>query len=184
MRRVITTNCMTQISTLQPSSAERDLQRAALRALVELSERCAAREIEIDNQHTSAIDSANKELERSNWSIEERHKKQQEAIKEKYDTRIANAETQYQTDFEALKHADSLARQRFDHEKAAIDRDVKKGFEQAAWLAESVFDAAQIGIREEFKKINDRVGEQLKALDEMEQTAAGLMLLYRQKPPP
>ncbi|HEV8377262.1 MAG TPA: hypothetical protein VGP99_00305, partial [Tepidisphaeraceae bacterium] len=87
-------------------------------------------------------------------------------------------------DFDALKHSDSLARQRLDHEKNAIDRDVKKSFEQAAWLAESVFDAAQIGIQEEFKKINDRIAEELKSVDEIEQTAASLMLLYCQKPPP
>src|SRR5881394_926815 len=104
---------MLELSTPQLPSAERDLQRAALRALVQLSERCAAREIEIDSQHTSEIEAANKELERTNWSIEERHKNQLEAIKQKYETRIAAAETQYSTDFEALKHNDSIARQRY-----------------------------------------------------------------------
>ena len=114
---------MLELSTPQLPSAERDLQRAALRALVQLSERCAAREIEIDSQHTSEIEAANKELERTNWSIEERHKKQQEAIKEKYDTRMASAEAQYQRDFEALKHADSIARQRYDHDESDRRRD-------------------------------------------------------------
>src|SRR5437867_7349818 len=172
--------------TLAPHvpAAERDLQRAALRALVELCERCAAREQQIEQQHSAAIEAAHKELDRTNWGIEERFKNQQDAIRQKYETRIATAEERYQKDFEALKHSDSHARQRLDHEKNGIDRDIKKSFEQAAWLAESVFDAAQIGIAEEFKKINDRVGEELKSLDEMEQTAAGLMLLYRQKPPP
>src|SRR5712671_3430903 len=172
--------------TLAPqlSPAERDLQRAALRALVELSERCAAREIQIEQQHAAALDAANKELDKTNWGVEERFKNQLDAIKQKYEGRISAAEGKYKTDFDALKHADSLARQRLDHEKNAIDRDVKKGFEQAAWLAESVFDAAQIGINEEFKKVNDRIAEELKALNEMEHTAAGLMQLYRQKPPP
>src|SRR2546429_5193641 len=172
--------------TLAPqlSPAERDLQRAALRALVELSERCAARELQIEQQHIAALDSANKELDKTNWGIEERFKNQQDAIKQKYEGRIGAAEGKYKADFDALRHADSLARQRLDHEKNAIDRDVKKSFEQAAWLAESVFDAAQIGIEEEFKKVNDRIVEQLKILDEMEHSAAGMMLLYRQKPPP
>ena len=60
---------------------------------------------------------------------------------------------------------------------------MKKSFEQAAWLAESVFDASQIGINEEFKKVNDRIAEEIKSLDEMEHSAAGLMQLYKQKPP-
>src|SRR4051794_13512954 len=172
--------------TLAPqlAPAERDLQRAALRALVELCERCAAREQEIEQQHAAALDNANKELDRNTWGIEERFKNQQDAIREKYEGRISSAEERYKKDFDSLKHSDTLARQRLDHEKSAIDRDVKKSFEQAAWLAESVFDAAQIGLREEFKEVNDRVTEQLKTLDEMEQTAANLLLLYRQKPPP
>src|SRR3989440_7672245 len=142
--------------TLAPqlSPAERDLQRAALRALVELSERCAAREQQIEQQHAAALDTANKELERTNWGVEERFKNQQDAIRQKYEGRIGTAENKYKTDFDGLKHGDNLARQRLDHEKNAIDREVKKSFEQAAWLAESVFDAAQIGIEEEFKKID------------------------------
>jgi Skp family chaperone for outer membrane proteins len=139
----------------QVAPAERDLQRAALRALVELCERCAAREQEIEQQHVVALEAANKELDRTNWGIEERFKNQQDAIREKYEGRISTAEERYKKDFDALKHSDSLARQRLDHEKNAIDRDVKKSFEQAAWLAESVFDAAQIGVEEEFKKVND-----------------------------
>src|SRR5688500_18314227 len=125
---------MTQLATPH-RHVERDLQRAALRALVELCERCAAREAEIEREYASLIDSANKELERTNWGIEERFKNQLDAIKEKYESRMAAAENQYQADFGALKQADSLTRQRLDHEKGAIDRDVKKSFEQAAWLA-------------------------------------------------
>src|SRR3954463_4670896 len=161
--------------TLAPqlSPAERDLQRAALRALVELCERCAAREQEIEQQNAAAMEAPNKELDRTNWGIEERFKNQQDAIREKYEGRISAAEGKYKTDFDALKHVDSLARQRLDHEKNAIDREVKKSFEQAAWLAESVFDAAQIGIEEEFKKVNDRIGEEIKSLDDLEQAAAG-----------
>src|SRR4051812_3094408 len=60
VRRRLTNFLMTQLSTPKPPSAERDLQRAALRALVDISERCAAREIEIDAQHASAIEAANK----------------------------------------------------------------------------------------------------------------------------
>src|SRR5580765_3586587 len=172
--------------TLAPqlSPAERDLQRAALRALVELSERCAAREIQIEQQHVATLDATNKELERTTWGVEERFKNQQDAIHQKYEGRISTAEGKYKTDFDSLKHGDNLARQRLDHEKNAIDREVKKSFEQAAWLAESVFDAAQIGINEEFKKVNDRIAEAIKSLDEMEHAAAGLMQLYKQKPPP
>src|SRR4051812_36171014 len=172
--------------TLAPqlSPAERDLQRAALRALVELCERCAAREQQIEQQHAATLEAANKEIDRNNWGIEERFKNQQDAIRQKYEGRISTAEGKYKADFDALKHSDSMARQRLDHEKNAIDREVKKSFEQAAWLAESVFDAAQIGIEEEFKKVNDRIAEEIKTLDEMEHAAAGLMQLYKQKPPP
>src|SRR5258706_14092822 len=164
--------------------AERDLQRAALRALVELSERCAGREIQIEQQHAAALDSDNKELDKTNWGVEERFKNQQDAIKQKHEGRISAAEGKYKIDFDALKHGDNLARQRLDHEKNAIDREVKKSFEQAAWLAESVFDAGQIGINEGFKKVNDRIAEGIKSLEGMEHTAAGVMQLYRQQPPP
>src|SRR5215208_6327953 len=175
---------MPEVVTPSMPSAERDLQRAALRALVELCERCAAREQQIEQQHAATLEAANKEIDRNNWGVEERFKNQQDAIRQKYEGRIGTAEGKYKTDFDALKHADSLARQRLDHEKNAIDREVKKSFEQAAWLAESVFDAAQIGIEEEFKKVNDRISEEVKQLDEMEHAAAGLMQLYKQKPPP
>src|SRR5215208_5337022 len=175
---------MPELATPTIPSAERDLQRAALRALVELCERCAAQEQQIEQEHAATLEATNKELDRNSWGIEERFKNQQDAIRQKYEGRIEAAESRYKTDFDALKHSDNIARQRLDHEKNSIDREVKKGFEQAAWLAESVFDAAQIGVTEEFKKVNDRIAEEIKTLDEMEHAAAGLMLLYRQKPPP
>src|SRR3954471_14047865 len=135
---------MPETLTPQLSPAERDLQRAALRALVELCERCAAREQQIEQQHGAALEAANKEIDRGNWGIEERFKNQLDAIKQKYEGRIAEAEAQYKKDRDAVKQPDTRARHHHDHEKAAIDRDVKKSFEQAAWRAESVFDAAQI----------------------------------------
>src|SRR3954464_10451470 len=94
---------MPETLTPQLSPAERDLQRAALRALVELCERCAAREQQIEQQHAAALEVANKEIDRNNWGIEERFKNQQDAIRQKYEGRIGTAEGKYKTDFDALK---------------------------------------------------------------------------------
>src|SRR5438045_1000784 len=84
---------MPEIATPTMPSAERDLQRAALRALVELCERCAAREQQIEQLYAAALEAANKESDRNNWGSEERFKNQQDAIRQKYEVRIETAES-------------------------------------------------------------------------------------------
>src|SRR6188508_3116806 len=67
---------------------ERDVQRLALRELVELSEQCTTDEAEIEKRHDEAVTGEDQDFERKTWAADQRAKQQEEAIRAKYDERI------------------------------------------------------------------------------------------------
>jgi len=159
--------------------AHRDLQRAALRDLVSLSAECAAAESRIDEEFRAAVEQGEKEYENAKWVIEERHKRQADAIRQKYGERVARAEDKYQSELNALRAADGERRRRAEHDFGNIDQDVKQKYKQAVWLADSVFDVAQNTARVEAKQRRDQVAADLEALDGMDKRAGELLALYK-----
>ena len=133
----------------------RDLQRGALRDLVELATQCADLEVRIDRQlHDSLADTQSKD-QRKHSDLERNYKSLQEQIARKNDERLGQIEARYQQNLAANKKHDEAVRRRANEEFQAVQEDIKQKYEQAVWLAESVLEASEGKVAEELKKATE-----------------------------
>jgi len=159
-------------------ASRRDIQRRALRELVPLATECATKESQIEEEHRAAVTKQEKDSERATWAIEERLKSGKEAIQAKHHDRVQQINAQHRADTDALNASVKTARQRIHFDCKAVERDVKKEYDQAKWLAESLFDGTQGQLREDAKKAKDLLASQMQLIEEREQQTASLMQLY------
>ncbi|HEY8665500.1 MAG TPA: hypothetical protein VIL86_02490, partial [Tepidisphaeraceae bacterium] len=158
---------------------DRDLQRSALRDLVLLSTESAAMESEIERRLQAALEEGKKDLQKMLWQVEDRYKALLTTIQQRYSERVARIDQQFQQEQAKLKEMDSHARQEIEQDHEQVERDVKQKFDQASWLAESVLEATQNGIREDAKKFKEAQDDRLHGLNELENRALALVKQYR-----
>jgi len=162
----------------------RDLQRGALRDLVELATQCADLEVRIDRQlHDSLADTQSKD-QRKHSDLERNYKSLQEQIARKNDERLGQIEARYQQNLAANKKHDEAVRRRANEEFQAVQEDIKQKYEQAVWLAESVLEASEGKVAEELKKATELYAAHIELLDAKEDEAKALMERYNQPAPP
>ena len=163
--------------------SDRDPARAALRELVELSSTCAIREVEIEKAHAEAVEVAEKELTRSRSNLDMRAKTVREELGAKYDARVTSINDQFQKELAELKEMDEGKRRQINHEFDKVQKEVDERIAQSVWLAESVYEGVQNGLREESKKSKEEHAKRLETLDELEKRANDRVIQYRQQPP-
>jgi hypothetical protein len=131
--------------------------RAALRELVDLCAQCATRENEIEQEHKAALEQAERELGRGKSNAEMRFKSVREEVAAKAAARIAEIQQQFAAEVQKLKADDAGKRRQVieEHDRAAGE--INSKMQQATWLAESVFEGAQNGIRADSKKAKERL---------------------------
>ncbi len=167
----------------QPGDRHTSPARAALADLVTLSATTAAREIEIEKVRVVAIDQAEKELARVKSNLDLRVKAVREELDQKYSARIDEIGKQYVADLADLNAKDKEHRRRLSAEHDRIQEEVKGKTQQALWLAESMLEGVQAGLKEESKNAKEEHAKQLETLDDLERQADALIVSYRQKPP-
>ena len=89
----------------QPKATDRDVQRQALRALVLLSEQCAADEADIQKRHDEGMAAEATAFERNNWRAEQQGKAAEDAVKQKYEERLGKIQAQFDADTAAIREA-------------------------------------------------------------------------------
>jgi len=167
-----------------PSETRRDVQRHALQELVALSTEVTANEVQTDEKYAADLAANDKGLDRAGMQVAEREKSLRESMAQKHAERVAHAKGQYQQTFAALESAYKGTRQRVEHDKQTIDRDVKKNYEQAVWLAESVLEADEHRIAADFKKAREVAGGRAQLIDSLDDQAAAIVARFRQELPP
>ena len=179
----MTTTPAQPVAASQSPAADHDAARAALRDLVSLCARCAARETEIAQTHQAELDAAEKELARSCSNVELRFKAVRDDVQSKAQARIAEITEKFQAELAALKQSDAQRRRMAadDYERATAD--VQQKMQQAVWLAESMYEASVNGLKQESAKAKEKFSDELFELDELERQADLLVERYRQKPP-
>jgi hypothetical protein len=165
-----------------PSSIEaptpRDVQRAALRDLVALATECATTEAEIDQRLSKSSEQIAKELDSTTWSAQQRYKATLDTIRQKYDERLAAIQARFAAESEGLRRKDEGGRQKVARENDPQQRDLKEKYDQAVWLADSVFESTHAQLKEDLKKRQAEVAAEQARLAEMEAKGAELMQLY------
>jgi len=158
-----------------------DLQRVALHDLVALAAKCAARETEIE-RHFAADTAANDEhLRKAMEDIDRRRRDLEGEFEQKYSELLAKIGIQYKADLHRLEKTQKTARQEIEREHTSAETGVKKKLAQAAWLAEPVLESTQNQLKEEAREAKQNFKNRHKALTELEEQAAGLMLAYGQE---
>ncbi len=160
------------------SSTPRDLQRAALRALIDLSARSAAEEQAIEEKHVAAIDVARSDLTSARMSLDQQIRQQQRQAREKVDQRTGEIKQRFDTETAGQQEQLDRAIARADHELSAGERDIKKQYDQQAWLAESVYEATVAQSREDERLATVQLNEREEKLTEMEGAAGAALTRY------
>ena len=79
------------------------------------------------------------------------------------------------------KTKNSARRLNAEHDR--VQQEVSGKTQQALWLAESMLEGVQAGLKEESKNAKEEYAKQLETLDDLERQADELIISYRQTPP-
>jgi energy-coupling factor transporter ATP-binding protein EcfA2 len=162
----------------------RDLQRGALQELVELAADCANREKELEAKSLGATSETTSVSQRQRAEAERKYKSFQDQIAAKAQERQNQIQARYQQTATTIKTHDHNVRNRVKGDLDATQQQLKKDYDQALWLSESVLEAAEAKITEELKKATELNAAQAEALTQKENEAGALMSRYGQTPPP
>ena len=165
-------------STPPVIATQRDVQRGALRDLVSLAMECATTESEIDQRYQKSIETTDKDLETGLWSAQQRLKAGEEQVRQKAVDRLAAIDAKFAGEASALRKKDAAARDKIIRESDPPQQNLKQKYDQAVWLAESVFDSTQGQLREDLKKRKSEIADEDAALLGKEAEASALMQLY------
>src|SRR5215203_5987682 len=137
-----------EAANAQPRT-DRDLQRSALRDLVELATECAATEAEIESRLVTTIADAEREFAQTSTSLSQRVESLRQQIQKKHAERLGQANEQFEYESRAVGETDHAARSKVAAEFESAEQEVKQKLAQAIWLAESVAEATQIQVRKD-----------------------------------
>jgi len=163
--------------------SHRDLQRWALQELVALANECAHLEAEMDRLLSESLSQTQAKEQKDRSKLEWDLKSLNEQVVQKFEERRTQIETRYQQTLATLKTNENSSRKRALAEFEALQQDVKQKYQQAAWLAESVLEAAEAKAAEELKKATELHAIQVEQLNAKEAEAQALMNRYNQRPP-
>jgi hypothetical protein len=157
---------------------DRDVQRGALRDLVALASECASAESDIEREYRTSTEQAKKDFADRNFALEQRHIQQQEEARQNHKARLADLAARYKSERNKIALADKTARQKLDAEKQSIDEKLKKKYDDAVWLADSVLESANAQAAVAFSEKTHQVNTALEDLSALEIASAKLLQDY------
>lgn len=171
-------------SSPQPEAewmGESDIQRAALRELVKLSSEAAAEEAEIDREHRTHVQQADRRLQKTRDEITQKFETAKQAIETEFQNRLSGLTQEFDQSVVDLQSLDSSAKQQLDYDNENAAAQIKSQYQQAVWLAESVFEATQNQIAKEIKKAKEDHVARGAEVDELSSQSLVLLALYGQR---
>jgi S-DNA-T family DNA segregation ATPase FtsK/SpoIIIE len=156
----------------------RDVQRGALRDLIALAADCATTESDIEREYRTSKEQAVRTLSDRGFEIDQRHQQQQEETNQKHQARLAELASQYKAERNKIAAADKAGKKKIEDERASIEEKLKKKYDHALWLAESVLEVANGQAGAAFKEKNAAVQNAQEELNGFEVHAAGLVQQY------
>lgn len=161
---------------------DRDMQRHALRDLVELANQCATDETDVEQRHTGDLAREADDFEKKNYGAEHRAKQMEEAIRNKYQERVDKVQAQFSAETASIREAHDKDKRKVQAQFGPVEQDVKKKYDEAVWLADAELEARQNQIRVEERQANDDLKTHGEEVDELEGRAIGILKKYRHKP--
>src|SRR5580658_9500750 len=161
----------------------RDMQRGALQDLIDLATQCANLESQLDVALRGSLGDTESGNQKALADLERNYKSLQDQIARKYEERAGQIVARYQQNVAVLKANDETQRRKAKHDFEIGQEDLKKKYDQAIWLAESVQEAAEGKAAEDLKKAQDQQLQQTELLDAKETEAKVLLDRYNMEPP-
>jgi len=161
--------------------SEREMQRMALRELVELSTEVAAEERTIEENHAIEVSRQAKDHERQVWGADERGKNAEAAVHEKFAERVERIKAEFNAATGSVREADAKAKKKVQLDFGPQEAKVKKAYDEAVWLADAELEARQTQVRLEQKKAKQSLVEQEEETGALEDKAQELLKLYGHK---
>lgn len=162
----------------------RDIQRNALRDLLTLSRELSRIEAELDTDYQKESHQLKTKFERQirdydyrlesvRRQIDEKSAEKAQAVSEHYHREMKKAQSSY-----AEKRTQILS------EYDSARSELKKKFDQAAWLADSVLEAAELQAKQTFRQDAERHSDLIEEINRIEATVVQLVQNYGISPVP
>jgi DNA segregation ATPase FtsK/SpoIIIE, S-DNA-T family len=162
----------------EPKKTDRDLQRGALRELITLSSESATTESEIEREHRTSIEQANRAFGDRNFEVDERTKRLAAEANQKDQARTAEIAAQYKAEKNQIVGGDRSLRQKLEQEKGSVDDKAKGKYQEKVWLADSVLELTTGQIAAAYKGAVDQNEASNQSLNDIEISAANLLQKY------
>ena len=160
-------------------ATDRDVQRATLRDLVKLAAECAATESEIERRHASETEEEHKSYQQLGRELANKFSNLSAEAKRAFEQATAAANEKFAAELVALEEADSQSRGKVETRHDLAQQEIKKKYDHAVWLADSVYEFALNSAAAEFKQANATADTQGKSLDEIQEKGARLLETYK-----
>jgi DNA segregation ATPase FtsK/SpoIIIE, S-DNA-T family len=165
-------------------ATRRDLQRQALEDLVRLVRECAAVETKINADFAAAQKRADKEFTAARDAATLKYDALDQDVSDTAAKRLLETDKQFEWSRDELATKSKTRRARLAHDHDRLAEDIKSKLEHAAWLAESVLEAAEIRVKEAAKQAKERHDNATKALESVANRATATMINLGQPAPP
>ncbi len=159
----------------------RDIQRQTLADLIRLASECAAIDARIEHQLSTRIATAEKLLAQQVAKLTADSVEQLAVAQKTRNADLSNIEEHFKTNRRALAEQLDAHRNRAATDYETVSRRIKKEFQDAQWLVESILDSAVMNAQKAHKQTMEKTGADRAALDE--QRDKGLALLHKYNRP-
>jgi len=160
--------------------AYKDLQRAALQDLIDLSPDVAdAAEAEIERGYRAAKEAAEEDHDWATSRIERRGHRIVEVGQRDYQKGVERIRATFEVEENRLREMKKAARQRVADEADVAEARAKQTVDHDVWLADSVLEATKNQLVKELKKLKVTSTSQRASLRAMESTTRSLLADYR-----
>ncbi len=162
----------------------RDLQKNALRDLLFLSRECSRLEAEIEAEHQKQSQESKIKFEHRLRDFDYRLDSVKKQIDEKIAEKASVIVSQYKAGITKVASEHAVKREKILSEFSNIQSELKKRFDHASWLADSVLEAAELKAQQEHRKDNERHADLMEEINKREAAIVALVQTYGVEPIP
>lgn len=167
-----------------PAPTPRDIQRNALRDLVTLSSELARIESELDAKHREEAEQARSKFERQTRDYDYRLESIRRQIDEKNAEKVESINEGHSRDTRQAASVLAQKRSKIAGEYDAAKSELKRKYDQASWLADSVLEAAELQANQTFRKDTERHADLVEEINKIEGNVVAIVQTYGATPIP
>ncbi|HEX8342995.1 MAG TPA: hypothetical protein VF624_18985, partial [Tepidisphaeraceae bacterium] len=168
----------------EPVLSSRATQRAALGDLLRLSRECSTGEAELEARHQQSLTEGGALFERQTRDFAYRLEAARRQIEERVAEMRAAVDREGAATMTAATAIRNERRAKAQSEIENVRREIKKRYDHAAWLADSVLEAAELQADQQLRADAERHGEVVDAMAAVEADSARLAVSYGLQPAP